>query len=261
MDIAKKVIKEAGDYALSRFYAKKKISSKGHNDYFTEIDVECERIIIDGIKKYFPKDSFVGEESGKTDSIDGTGKYTWFIDPVDGTHNYITGIPLFGTIIGIVKDYPDNPVVEHGLIYLSSEKKLLYASLGKGAYIDGEPIKVSDKKLADSRGIVGVRNIKNNYQSVRKVIENAFDIRCIGVAAYGYYLVATGHFDFYVNDQIKDWDNAGSSIIIREAGDKLVNEKNTDWCFDKGGILATNTTNHDEIINLLKADESDGGIR
>lgn len=134
-----KAAKEAGKVLMKNYGKIKNIKTKEKNSYVTNIDLESEKTIFSIIRKKFPEHNIISEESG---SLNKKSEYTWYIDPLDGTHNYINNIPIFGVSIALAQ----NKIVKYGAICLPYFNEFYIAEKGKGAFLNGKRIKVSNKK-------------------------------------------------------------------------------------------------------------------
>ena len=132
--------KEAAKIIVANFNKIKHISKKGEGDYFTNVDILAEEKIISIIQRRFPKHNILSEEAGL---IDKNSEFTWLVDPLDGTHNYMHGLPLFGVSVGL----EHKKKIIMGVIYLPMLDELFVAERGKGAFLNGKRIKVSNRGL------------------------------------------------------------------------------------------------------------------
>ena len=206
---------EAGGVAAARFQDRSSInvSFKGHQDYLTEVDGQVEKLIIERLGALFPEDAFIGEEGGGTAS-----DKVWVIDPIDGTSNFARGIAHFCVSIA----YVDGAGPTIGVIYDPVLRELFAAERGSGAWLNGEPMKVSG--LTDPR-----RSSVECGWSMRKPIEDYIALmgrvaemgsglyRC-GSGALGMAYVAAGRIDGYVELHINSWDVLAGIVLVEEAG-------------------------------------------
>ncbi len=189
---------------------KLQVSKKGPNDFVTNSDLKTEQIIIDELKKAKPNYSILSEEKGIENNKDENN--TWIIDPIDGTINYLHGIPHFAISIAL-KSYDQ---IIAGLIYDPIKDEMFYAEKNNGAYFNNQRIKVSKKnKIEDCLFVAGS---KINY-------DNELLIRNSGCAALDMAYVASGRYDGYFQKNINLWDIAAGIIIVEEAGG-ILNEIN-----------------------------------
>ena len=214
---------------------KLQVSKKGPNDFVTNSDIKTEQIIIDELKKAKPNYSILSEEKGIENNKDENN--TWIIDPIDGTINYLHGIPHFAISIAL-KSYDQ---IIAGLIYDPIKDEMFYAEKNNGAYFNNQRIKVSKKnKIEDCLFVAGS---KINY-------DNELLIRNSGCAALDMAYVASGRYDGYFQKNINLWDIAAGIIIVEEAGG-ILNKINLSNINDLK-IIASNNSINNELIQKLK---------
>jgi myo-inositol-1(or 4)-monophosphatase len=214
---------------------KLQVSKKGPNDFVTNSDLKTEQIIIDELKKAKPNYSILSEEKGIENNKDENN--TWIIDPIDGTINYLHGIPHFAISIAL-KSYDQ---IIAGLIYDPIKDEMFYAEKNNGAYFNNQRIKVSKKnKIEDCLFVAGS---KINY-------DNELLIRNSGCAALDMAYVASGRYDGYFQKNINLWDIAAGIIIVEEAGG-ILNEINLSSINDLK-IIASNNSINNELVRKLK---------
>jgi myo-inositol-1(or 4)-monophosphatase len=194
------------------------IEGKGQHDFVTNVDRAAESIIIDTIKKSYPNHSILAEESGEQHGSD--SDYQWVIDPIDGTSNFMRGIPHFCVSIAlVVKGQP-----QHGVVYDPVRDELFTASRGAGAQLNGYRIRVRNLKDLDGAILATgfpfkMKHILGEYQAVfNKFFEQAADVRRMGAAALDLAYVAAGRYDGYWEAGLKPWDSMAGEILVREAG-------------------------------------------
>lgn len=194
------------------------IESKAHNDFVTNVDRAAEEAIIATIKKSYPKHSIMAEESGVMVGED--ADYQWVIDPLDGTTNFMRGIPHFCVSIALtVKGVP-----HHAAIYDPLRDELFTASRGAGAQLNGFRTRVTTpKNLEDTLLATGfpfrMKHIMPEYQKLFSALfEEAADIRRAGSAALDLAYVACGRMDGYWEAGLKPWDTAAGELLVRESG-------------------------------------------
>ena len=241
--------------SVMRFYSRLdslKITSKGFNDYVSEADQESELIITDALKKSYPKYKITAEESGSNDI---NSDYEWFIDPLDGTTNFIHGIPQFAISIGLCKKKV--PIL--GVVYDPFKNELFCAEKVKGALLNNKRIRVSScQKIKSAVFGTGIPYRKKDHSGVYiETLRALMDARCgsirrLGAAALDLAYVACGRLDGFWEFNLKPWDIAAGSIIVLEAGGYISDIENNDNYFDSGNVLAANPNLHKEIIGTLK---------
>ena len=228
------------------------VSSKGPGDFVTSADKRTEKIIIEELQKAHPDYGIITEESGIINKTNTNNR--WIIDPIDGTTNFLNGIPQFAISIG----YEEENEIKCGVIFDPIKNEMFCAEKGNGAYLNNSRIRVSNKKkLKDALLVTGgprqSSKIKEEiFSEFIKVSNNVLSpVRKFGSAALDVAYVACGRFDGYWQRELNYWDIAAGIIILKEAGG-LVNffEKDNEAPL-KRNILASNSNIHDELSNLI----------
>ena len=214
---------------------KLQVSRKGPKDFVTNSDLKTEKIIIDELKKARPNYSILSEEEGVENNKDKNN--TWIIDPIDGTINYLHGIPHFAISIAL-KSYDQ---IIAGLIYDPIKDEMFYAEKNSGSYLNNQRIKVSKRgKIEDCLFVVG-----NKIDH-----EKEFNVRKSGCAALDMAYVAAGRYDGYFQKDLNLWDVAAGIIIVKEAGG-ILNEINLVKT-NEVKIIASNNSINNKFIEKLK---------
>ena len=185
---------------------KLQVSKKGASDFVTNSDFKAEKIIIEELKKARPKYSIVSEESGVENNKDKSN--SWIIDPIDGTVNFLHGIPHFAISIAL----KSNNEIVSGLIFDPIKNEMFYAEKNNGAFFNNQRIRVSKKN-----------NIKDCLFATGGKLENEPDLsyRKSGSAALDMAYVAAGRYDGYFQNHLNLWDIAAGIILVKEAGGML----------------------------------------
>ncbi len=260
------IAEKAGKIALKES-SKLKITLKGKNNLVTNADKACEKLIKAEIKSAFPDHLILAEESSENFTEDlekhKKPKYVWIIDPIDGTTNYAHGLPLYSVSIGLFEisskdksknfEYLEGEMVL-GVVHAPALNQTYYAQKGKGAYMNGKKIKVSDtKKVADSLMVTGFpyENREINLPYFTKMMDHAQAIRRLGSAALDLCYIAAGHFDGYWEFDLKPWDIAAGALIVEEAGGRVTDINNNMLDLFGFDILASNKKIHKEILEIF----------
>ena len=224
-----------------------KVEMKDDETPVTLADREAEKIIRETIKQAFPDHGFLGEEYGIEA---GSSPYVWIIDPIDATKNYIRKIPIFGTQIALMKG--DELIL--GVSNAPLLNELLYAEAGKGAFLNGEPITVSNVTQSENAMVChgGLRWFieKGTFPGIYDIIKDAARTRGFG-DFYMYHLVASARADAVVEAAISIWDIAAITVIVREAGGKVTDIQGQPITKDTDSLVATNGTLHDTVLNYF----------
>ncbi|PAU92784.1 inositol monophosphatase [Aliifodinibius salipaludis] len=256
LNVAKKAAESAA--RIIKKYQKESnfsVDFKGKNDLVTEADVRAEEEIISVIKKEFPDDHILAEESS-TEQTMPEGR-TWLIDPIDGTTNFAHGFPVYCVSIGLW----ENREPKMGLVLEVSGNECFTAIKNKGAYLNGNPISVS-KLDNPANALVGTGfpyndlSLVDNYlQFFRMLMTNTQGVRRAGAASYDLCCVACGRFEGFYEYALNPWDVGAGALIIQEAGGEVTDWLGgDDWLFGKR-IVAGNSAVHtfllDEIANYF----------
>jgi myo-inositol-1(or 4)-monophosphatase len=247
------VAKEAGTIQLARRgEALSEIEKDGGTTFATAVDVACEEVILGALRPRFPHHRFIAEESG--DSGDPSSAYTWAIDPLDGTVNYVSGQPYFAVSIGLIRY--DAPVL--GVIHLPAFGTTYWATRGQGAFRDDTRIHVS-KQAQLRRSFVGfdMSDLGTRAAEIRRLLVPAADsIRfayVFGSAATNLAFVADGTLDGYAHNA-SIWDFAAGVLLVEEAGGRVTDFDGhpLDWSRHRLDLVATNSLLHDALLSAIR---------
>jgi len=227
------------------------VSAKGPGDFVTSADKRTEKILIDELQKAHPDYGIITEETGIINKSN--KKNRWIIDPIDGTMNFMNGIPQFAISIA----YEEDGEIKCGVVFNPIMNETFCAEKGNGAFLNNSRIRVSSKKkikdaLIVTGGPKGVSKIKEKiFSEYINVSKNVSNVRKFGSAALDMAYVACGRFDGYWQRELNYWDIAAGIIIIKEAGG-FVNLFEEDTALPlKKNVLATNANIHEELRELL----------
>ena len=227
------------------------VSSKGPGDFVSSADKRTEKILIEELQKAHPEYGIITEETGIINKSNINNR--WIIDPIDGTMNFLNGVPQFAISIG----YEENGEIVCGVIFNPIMNEMFIAEKGNGAYLNNTRMRVSNKKkikdaLLVTGGPKGASQIKDKiFSEYINVSNNVSNVRKFGSAALDMAYVACGRFDGYWQRELNYWDIAAGIIILKEAGgfvDFFEDDENLPF---KKNILATNANIHDELKVLI----------
>ena len=229
---------------------KLQVSEKGPGDFVTASDKRAEKIIIGELEK--SEYSFLTEESG---IIEGKNKdKRWIIDPIDGTFNFLNGLPHFAISVA----YEEKGEIVSGIIFDPIKNEMFSAEKGNGAYLNNSRIRVSNKSDFQNACLVtgGPNSRSKKKEAVLEEYKNISmktfaHIRKSGSAALDMAYVSAGRYDGYWQRDLNYWDIAAGMIIVKESGGFIESKKWEEFGKEKVDIIATNSKIHKELINLL----------
>jgi myo-inositol-1(or 4)-monophosphatase len=226
-----------------------KVASKGRSDFVTEVDRAAEQAIVDILLKAYPDHAILAEESGAS----GDSEYTWIIDPLDGTTNFIHGFPQYAVSIAL----RHREHVTQAVVYDPTRNELFTASRGRGAFLNERRIRVSRRtKLAEC--LIGTgfpfrsfEHLDEYVQMFRNVAEHTAGIRRPGAAALDLAYVAAGRLDGFWEIGLSPWDMAAGSLLILEAGGLVSDFKGEAAYLEEGRIVCGAPKVFPQLLNLV----------
>ena len=228
------------------------VSIKGPGDFVTASDKKVEKILIDELQKARPNYSILSEEIGK---INNDESFKWIIDPIDGTANFLHGIPHFAISIGLEHDGE----IICGIIYDPIKDEMFVAEKGNGSYLNNQRIRVSSRSKLENCIIftggpkIGVKNRElflKEYNNVSSKVPTT--IRKLGSASLDMAYVAAGRCDGFWQRDLKYWDIAAGIILVRESGGFVTDFKGEKGYIQNKTILVSNSKINNEMIEILK---------
>ncbi len=253
--LAYSVVFKVGTRLLQMFEARdKKLISreeKGYLDFVSDADKEANEIIISEIKIHSPKDDILSEELAEAE-IEKRTNYRWIIDPLDGTHNFLTGLKEWGILLALAK----RSQIIYGICYFPALGEIFTAEKGKGAFLNGKKIEVS--KATDLRGQMfcsdGIlrKKPKEILGDIKRFCEAGCRLRVYGSSPYAFTRVALGQALIATNRMGKAWDIAAVALLVEEAGGKITDEKGNPWQIDSENLIATNGILHEQALELFR---------
>lgn len=252
---AERIAIKAGKHSLKYFGCPRKVSKKGKTDLFTEVDLANEKLIREYLLKHYPKFGFYGEESNENSD---NKKFTWIVDPIDGTSNFIHGYPFYCISIGLA--YKGIPIL--GVVYAPLTNTVYKAHIKSKAYKNNKVIKVSStNKLIESIMITGFyynASTDDDFLHDRMVdfanmVKNTLALRRDGSAALDICMVAEGVADGFFEYGLSPWDVCAGTIILKQAGGIVTNINMKEYdIFSKKQYVASNKKIHKEMIKILE---------
>lgn len=228
------------------------IRYKSVNDIVTEVDEKAEEAIVAVIRGSFPKDEILAEERGSVRGAQGTG-VRWYIDPLDGTTNFVHGVPIYCVSIA----YETDGVLWGGVVYDPNFQEVFVAEKGKGAYLNGQRIRVTETDQPGSCLLTtgfpfrSFRFVRSYFQLFSHIIPEIHGLRRPGSAALDLCWTACGRFDGFLELNLLCWDIAAGIVIVTEAGGKVTDWRGGGSFMETGNIIATNGRIHDWLLEQV----------
>ncbi len=254
LELAISAGREAGESTLAYFrQGNYQVERKGDDSPVTIADREAEQLLRRKILERFPQDAILGEEYG---GVDGSSGYRWILDPIDGTKSFVSGVPLYGTLIGIERDA--RSVV--GMIYIPGLDEMVYAASGMGAwYVAHKSATPEITRVSDcpdlSRAVVLTTQIdsfaeRGAADALTRLQDAAWLTRTWG-DCYGYLLVATGRAHVMIDPVLNLWDAAALQPVLEEAGGKFIDWSGKSTIHSEEGIGTTNPL-FDQVMDIIR---------
>jgi len=230
---------------------KLQVSRKGIGDFVTGADTRTERILKEELSKARPAFGFITEESENV-----TGKdrdHFWVIDPIDGTTNFMHGIPHFG--ISIALQYKGNIIASYIFDPMKGEE--FFAEKGRGAYLNNDRLRVSSRQdfsetlLGTGLPFIGCEGFERAEKEVAAIMPKTTGVRRMGAASLDLAYVAAGRFDGYWEHNLKVWDIAAGLLLVTEAGGQVTTTTGENDMLATGDVCATNGAIHSTLLDIL----------
>jgi myo-inositol-1(or 4)-monophosphatase len=247
------ISREAGAFIRSQVGKVKSVDveEKDRNSLVSYVDKRAEEILVDRLGRLLPDAGFVTEEDTVVNS---RAEYTWVIDPLDGTTNFLQGIPVFSVSIGLA--HHTEAIL--GCVIDVMQGQAFYAWKDGGAWLDGEQIRVSRKtKLEEALIATGFpyyapEKMERLTKLLLYVLTNARGVRRLGSAALDLAYTAAGRFDTFYETTLNSWDIAAGVILVREAGGTVTDFEGGGDFIAKGQLVATNGHLHAQMLGILQ---------
>jgi len=246
------IAREAGTLLMQYFQKHIKIEYKGDADLVTAADRASEALIRERIQQQFPGHDVLGEEQGLNDQ---GSDYRWYVDPLDGTTNFAHGYPVFCVSMAVeLRAVETQPRRVAGVVYDPTRDELFSAELGKGAHLDGAPIRVSStahlKECLVATGFPSHKRHQNpNIHFYHQITLRTHGVRRAGSAALDLCNVASGRFDGFWEFNLNAWDTAAGALIVEEAGGKVSRFDGSAFEIDSRETLASNGLLHPALVH------------
>jgi myo-inositol-1(or 4)-monophosphatase len=227
------------------------IEVKGRHNFVTQVDKSAEEMIVKGLSVLLPESGFIAEEDTSTKRGE---KYNWIIDPLDGTTNYIHGLPPYAISVALMAD--EEIIV--GVIYEIALRECFYAWKGSKAYLNGKEIhvskvdKVNDSLIATGFPYTNFSHLATYMETVKFFMENSHGLRRLGSAATDIAYIACGRFEAFYEYGLKPWDVAAGILIVKQAGGRFSDFRGGDNYLFGGEIVISNALMYDEFLEDVK---------
>jgi myo-inositol-1(or 4)-monophosphatase len=252
INIAVRAARAAGNVLL-RYYDRidsLTITTKGKNEFVSEVDRAAEEVIIETLRKAYPDHAILAEESGRSEGND----FQWVIDPLDGTTNYLHGFPQFSVSIAL----KHKGVLEHGVVYDPLREEMFTASRGSGALLNDRRIRVTQRKGLEG-ALIGTgfpyrehSHLEAYLGMFRELIQKTAGIRRPGSAALDLAYVAAGRLDGFWELDLSEWDIAAGTLLIREAGGTVTDIRGGGSHLQSGNLIAGGIKVHGALLQAIR---------
>ena len=250
LDFLIPVVREVGTFLLQSLGNAQSIQFKGRANLVTEMDRRSEERLIRAIRAQYPDHAILSEEAGALPG--GAGQPEWILDPLDGTTNYVHGLPYFCVALAL----RHGPRLQAGMVYSPYADELYRAERGSGAFMNDRPLTVSATPVLDdamlTTGFPGdlSRAPDTNIEHFLGLMPRTRAIRRMGSASLDLCHVAAGHLDGYWQPALPVWDVAPGAIIVEEAGGRVTDFAGNGGVYD-GSITASNGKIHTALVEVL----------
>jgi myo-inositol-1(or 4)-monophosphatase len=254
LDVARQAALNAGSKLKSLFGNQLNVRKKGKIDLVTDADFQAENAILETIRRQFPNDSILSEESGEYKAAP---ERLWIVDPLDGTINFSHALPFYAVCIGLQVEGR----MVMGIVFNPVMEELFEALEGAGALMNGKPVKVSKvSTLGESLVATGFpysvyEKSGSIIQQLHQVLVRSQGVRRMGSAALDLCYLAAGRFDAYWEEGLKPWDTAAATVIVKEAGGVLTDYEGRPFSPYLQTMVASNGLFHDEMLEALKLEK------
>lgn len=230
------------------------VSAKQRNDFVSEVDRASEAEIIRVLRRSFPDHAILAEESGSHAGAQGESEFTWIIDPLDGTTNYLHGMPQYAVSIAL----EHKGRIEQAVVYNPANEELYTASRGGGAELNSRRIRVSKQRGLEG-SLIGTgfpyrtdQNVDAYLQVLAAFIRETAGLRRPGAASLDLAYVAAGRYDGFFEMGLQPWDVAAGALIVREAGGLVGDLEGEETWLDRGNIIAASPKVYHAMLQKMQ---------
>lgn len=254
LDVARSAAQEAGTLALARFRQPHDVGVKGRGNLVTETDLEVEKNLTEEFTREFSAHRVLSEETAADTD---TAGWVWVIDPIDGTRNFVSGIPFFCVNIALCHDGLPVLAVTHD----PNHGETFWAERGGGAWVNGQPVRASEEATVQA-SVVGVdlgyddQRGQNMLQLVRLLHPGLQCVRTPGSAALGLAYAACGRFGLFIHNDLAPWDVAAALLLVPEAGGVITDRDGKPATLRSRAVVAGGLKVHADFLRWLRDHES-----
>ncbi len=253
MEVATSAALKAGQILIDKFSTIKTFQSKGRGNVVSEADLAAEKVLKQIFTEQYPDFGIISEES---EAVKGKADFQWIIDPLDGSRNYVSGVPHFAVNIALVR--ADEILL--GLTYDPSRREIFTAIKGNGLHLNGKQVWVGkadsiknslvglDMGYNDARGKEALRMLTSLWPGMQS-------IRIMGSAALGLAYVASGRIDIYFHHNLYPWDIAPGILMVQEAGGVITDRNGKPMNYNLGTLIAANKAVHADFLFLSEGSD------
>lgn len=250
MEMAIQAARRAGQIAANGFMQAKRVRQKGRGNVVTDVDLRAEKEIIASLRREYPDFNILSEEGGGSTSTS-PYPYTWIVDPLDGSRNYASGLPVFCVNVALAKEGE----VILGVTYDPRRDELFRAEKGEGAFLNDAPISVGDKATVEESFVgvdLGYEDARGEQalELMKAIWPGVQGFRVIGSASLGLAYVACGRFDLYFHHFLYPWDFASAIVLVGEAGGVITERGGAPISLKSTGVVAANASVHADFMRL-----------
>jgi myo-inositol-1(or 4)-monophosphatase len=251
LELAVRAAREAGSVLSRGLGRAERVTHKGFRDLVTELDLASQQTIVSMIQEAFPEHRIIAEEDSGDYDLSGP---TWIVDPLDGTTNFVHGLPIYCVSIGLALDGE----LLAGVIYDPERDELFSARAGQGASLNDRPLKVSGvEELSQALVVTGFAynledHLADDLKRLESMLVSTQGIRRLGSAALDLAYVASGRMDSFWEVGLHPWDLAAGALLVKEAGGRVTDMGGAEFAVLSGRILASNGLIHGQMVEGLK---------
>lgn len=247
-ELAIRTVKQVSRFLTKQYGVVRTADVKKDGTLVTSADLGAEQLLLCAIKKHFPLDGILSEECGEIKTKNG---YQWILDPLDGTHNFLGNIPLFGTLVGL--QFEGETVL--GVCDFPMAKEFFVAEKGRGATLNGRPIHVNRKTVSEKDFFLSDGNSQGDRKKMLAVLKRfyraGFRVRVLGSSAFCMTRVAMGLAVAATLAKGKPWDIVAPAFVVEEAGGRVTEPSGKKWSSHSLELVATNGRVHERVLRLI----------